>query len=458
MTSYLKRWFVILAGFFLCMALGSAVVTAEENTLPLNGTVNGERLSGQGELVYKLVVPEAGNVTIDFTSMVDDRIYIVLKDNMNEDIFHTEIRGSSSSPGREFNSMDLEAGEYRFIVYDASYHQTNHGKFVVKTSFTPVKTNDIEPNNGTAEAQPLKFGQTTKGFLSIQDEVDVYEVKLTKAGRLQLDLSTYVDDQLLLFVIDDMNQQVYYEDISGSKKNPGKLVHGVDLEPGTYYISIQDSGIYSTDTGMYQLKSTFIPALNQEAEPNNGSAEAKPFPFYQTRTGFLSWNDSIDVYKIMLPKTSKVGIDFLTYVSEEVTLSIFDAANQEVLNEIVAGSTAKPGRYVNSISLSKGTYYVHVMDRNESGDTGKYKLKVTSTHLLPALSVNKVTAHSTKVSGKTEKGATVTMTIGKKSYKRTADAKGNYSFSISKQKVGTSIKISSKNKYGSSVKTVKVTK
>ncbi|MGH1334464.1 MAG: Ig-like domain-containing protein, partial [Exiguobacterium indicum] len=90
--------------------------------------------------------------------------------------------------------------------------------------------------------------------------------------------------------------------------------------------------------------------------------------------------------------------------------------------------------------------------------TGTYQLKVSSSHLLPVLSVNRVSVRSTKVSGKTEKGATVTMTIGKKSYKRTADAKGNYSFSISKQKAGTSIKISSKNKYGSSVKTVKVTK
>lgn len=286
----------------------------------------------------------------------------------------------------------------------------------------------------------------------------MYKIKLTKAGRLNLDLSTYVDEQILLYVTDDMNRRVFYEAISGSKKNPGKFVHDVDLEPGTYYISIKDSGLYSTDTGMYQLKATFVPALNQESEPNNGSAEAKPFPFYQTRTGFLSWNDSIDVYKIVIPKTSKVGIDFLTYVSEEVTLSIFDTANKEVINEIISGSSAKPGRYVNSILLSKGTYYVHVMDRNESGDTGKYKLKVTSTHLLPALSVNNVNVRSTKVTGKTEKGAVVTMTVGKKSYKRTADAKGNYSFSISKQKAGTSIKISSKNKYGSSVKTTQVLK
>ncbi|WP_214741922.1 Ig-like domain-containing protein [Exiguobacterium sp. s48] len=77
---------------------------------------------------------------------------------------------------------------------------------------------------------------------------------------------------------------------------------------------------------------------------------------------------------------------------------------------------------------------------------------------MPTVSVNKVTVGSMKVSSKTEKRATVTMTIGKKSYKRTADAKGNYSFSINKQKVGTSIKVTSKNKYGSSIKSIKVSK
>lgn len=83
---------------------------------------------------------------------------------------------------------------------------------------------------------------------------------------------------------------------------------------------------------------------------------------------------------------------------------------------------------------------------------------MTSSHLLPTVIVNQVTMRSKKVTGKTEKGASVTMTIGKKSYKRTADAKGYYLFSINKQKAGTSIKVVSKNKYGSSVKTVKVAK
>ena len=229
------------------------------------------------------------------------------------------------------------------------------------------------------------------------------------------------------------------------------------MEGGVYYLNLYDDYGYD-DTGVYELKSTFIPALNQEAEPNNGSAEAKAFPFYQTRTGFLSWNDRIDVYKVTIPKTSKVGIDVTSYVDDRAILTLYDGDNVNLLNEEVYGSTKAPGRFNRSLMLTRGTYYVSIRDDYGTDDTGKYQLKVTSTHLLPALSVNKVTARSTKVSGKTEKGATVTMTLGKKSYKRTADAKGNYSFSISKQKAGTSIKISSKNKYGSSVKTVKVTK
>lgn len=457
MISYLKRWLTIVTGVFLLVALGPQMVTAEERTLPLNGVVHGELTAEQNRQTYTLQVTETGNVTIDFTTMVDDTVNIVFQDGMNNPIYDTWISGSASSPGRKVMSWNLEAGEYQFIVYDDSY-RTNQGKFTIKTSFTSVKTDDIEPNNGTAEAQLLKFGQTTKGFLSVQDEVDVYEVKLTKAGRLHLNLSTYVDDTLRVSLTDDMNQQAFYESISGSKKNPGKFVRYIDLEAGTYHISIQDGGPYSTDTGMYQLKSTFVPALNQEAEPNNGSVEAKLFPFYQSRTGFLSWNDSVDVYKIVIPKTSKVGIDFTSYVDEKAILTLYDVDNIKVIEDYVYGSTKAPGRAKKSVTLTRGTYYLSISDGPWQSETGKYLLKVTSSHLLPVVTVNSVTARSTKVSGKTEKGATVTMTIGKKSYKRTADAKGNYSFSISKQKAGTSIKISSKNKYGTSVKSVKVSK
>jgi hypothetical protein len=61
------------------------------------------------------------------------------------------------------------------------------------------------------------------------------------------------------------------------------------------------------------------------------------------------------------------------------------------------------------------------------------------------------------VNGRTEKGATVTMTIGNREYKQQADVNGNYSFDIAKQKVGTVIHVTSQNKHGKTSKSIKVT-
>lgn len=443
-----QKWACLLLGAVMAFSIAYPKSTeAAVGTLPINGTTQGELTAQDADDIYNFTLSEAGRLTIDLSSAVDDRALIVLKDSYNDTLYSETVYGDARTPGRDVTTIDLEKGDYQFKIYD----DYGRGTYTIKTTFKAVATQDSEPNNGTTDAQPLTFGKTTKGYLSALDNKDVYRIELPKAGRLRFDFSSAIDDRVLFQLTDEYNTSIFSKDVYGSWNNPGKYNPYLDLEAGVYYLNLYDD--YAT--GVYELKSTFIPALNQEAEPNNGSAEAKAFPFYQTRTGFLSWNDRIDVYKVTIPKTSKVGIDVTSYVDDRAILTLYDGDNVNLLNEEVYGSTKAPGRFNRSLMLTRGTYYVSI--RDDYG-TGKYQLKVTSTHLLPALSVNKVTARSTKVSGKTEKGATVTMTVGKKSYKRTADAKGNYSFSISKQKVGTSIKISSKNKYGSSVKTVKVSK
>ncbi|MED4206272.1 Ig-like domain-containing protein [Neobacillus mesonae] len=62
--------------------------------------------------------------------------------------------------------------------------------------------------------------------------------------------------------------------------------------------------------------------------------------------------------------------------------------------------------------------------------------------------VNTVSDKSTNVTGKTEAKATVTVTIGSKKYSRTADTKGNFNIPVPKQKAGTKISITAKDKAG----------
>ncbi|MBW8352176.1 hypothetical protein K0H71_22535 [Bacillus sp. IITD106] len=59
--------------------------------------------------------------------------------------------------------------------------------------------------------------------------------------------------------------------------------------------------------------------------------------------------------------------------------------------------------------------------------------------------VNSVTNKSTAVTGKTEKGALVTVVIGKKSYKVKANSQGNFKVVIPKQKAKTTLYVSAKD-------------
>lgn len=428
-----------------------ASATSDVKTLPLNGQIRGELTKGDESQTYELTLSEAGRVTFNLTSSIDSYGTFQLADFNGNSIFYTYIKGSAQNPGRTVYVRDLEKGTYRLNVSNDTGNG-DLGTYAIQTIFKAAATDDIEPNNGTAEAQTLKLGKKTKGYLSTQDTVDVYGIKLTKAGRLSIDLSSYISSYTMIQLTDAYNEQVYKTYLKGASNNPGKFFHQVDLEAGQYYLRIYDE-VGNDDTGVYEIEAKFMPALNTEVEPNNGSAEAKALPFYKTQHGFLSWNDPIDVYKLVLPKSSKIDIDLTSYISSYTNVNIYDDSNNLILGKYISGGWKQPGRLKENLVLKKGTYYLHIYE-----NTGKYQVKVNSSHLLPTVVVNKVTGHSTKVTGKTEKGAAVTMTIGKKSYKRTADAKGNYSFSISKQKVGTRIKISSKNKYGATVKTINVTK
>ena len=457
MNNRFKQMGLSIASLALALSLMTPGTTeAASMSLPLNGTVTGALTADAPVQTYELALNEAGEMTFDLTSSIESYGSYELVDAYDRVVFSTYIQASANNPGRKVYDYDLEKGMYQLKVYDDSGND-DVGSFRIQTTFQAANTNDIEPNNGTAEAQWLTHGSKTKGYLSVQDPVDMYGVKLTRAGRLTIDLSSYVDGYTSIELVDDYNRQVFGAYTVGAENNPAKLVRAIDLEAGRYYVRVfDDSG--SDDTGVYELKASFLPAYNQEVEPNNGSAEARIFPFYKRQTGFLSWNDSVDVYKVVVAKASKVGFDMTSYVSTYTNVALYDTQNDSVFATYFTGSSKQPGRFKKTVVLSRGTYYFHVYDDSGSDDTGKYQLMVTSSHLLPAVTVNQVTVRSTKVTGKTENGAKVTMTIGKRSYSRTADSKGNYSFKVNKQKVGTSIKITSKNKYGSSVKTVKVSK
>jgi cell wall-associated protease len=430
---------------------------AAELNLPFNTRVEGLLTTEQESVIYKFQLTQAGRVTFDISSYVDTTTYIKLTDNYNNEILEDSETSSSANPAKYYNEMDLEAGTYFLEIYDGQYYYENTGKFNVRLGFSPANNNEVEPNNGTVQAQPLPFNTLVNGFLSWNDGVDVYKITVPKSGRVSVDLSSFVDSNTYITLIDDKNNEIIDESISGSSINPASFKEQVDLEPGTYYLKVHDEQYYYLNSGKYQLKVGLVLANSSDKEPNNGTVNAQPLAYNQSTTGFLAWNDSIDVYKVIVPKAGRIYIDLTSFIDTKTSLTLLDSSNREVASEDVFGSSTNPGKFYKYIDLSAGTYYLKVEDDNYYYvHTGKYTVKVTAPHLLPPLTIGLVSDKTTVLSGKTSPNLQVVLKVSGKEYKKSADSKGNVYFTIPKQKVGSKLEAFVTNSYGTKKVTVTV--
>lgn len=439
----MKKWLLAL-GITLCLTLPTSVV-ADGKIIGSNEVIH-DSLSASNRIDrFHMTLSSAGLLNVDFEHGNHDLIISIERNGKKLDFPDT------SGPTRTVLSGALEAGTYVLTVENEYPWDEDQRPYRLATSFQSANNQEMEPNQEVSSSTLLPLNKWQIGFLSNLDKIDVYQIDLKKAGSLNLSFESLVKEQVDITLIDQRNRTIHEQTIY---ENETAQVM-VDLEPGSYYLRVGDEhGYQDGHGGVYNFNASFKAANNVEKESNNTLRTSSIFPFFKRQTGFLSWNDNIDYYKFTLPKTSKVSIDLRAPSNAWSTFMVFNAKG-ELLHD--SDSLSEAQRFNKTYSLVKGTYYLAIERSTFDLLGGVYQLQINSTHLYPMLSVNKVTTKSTTVTGKTEKGATVTMAIGKKSYNRKADAKGNYSFKVSKQKSGTVIKITAKNKYGSTIKTTKVT-
>ncbi|WP_148347747.1 bifunctional 2',3'-cyclic-nucleotide 2'-phosphodiesterase/3'-nucleotidase [Bacillus rubiinfantis] len=202
-------------------------------------------------------------------------------------------------------------------------------------------------------------------------------------------------------------------------------------------------------------------------------------------------------YTVTLKTAQKAGTaltvtatDAAKNVSAAVTVTVIDKTapakpvvskvsdkDKKVTGKAETGSTVtvKAGKTTLGTAVAKDGKFTVTLKKAQKAGT---KLTVTATDKAKntsaaatvtvidktapnAASVGKVTYKTTKIVGKAEAGAKVEVRVGKKLIgSQTANSKGQYSITIKKQKAGTVLTITVKDKAGnvSKAKTVKVTK
>ncbi|MDE3840208.1 hypothetical protein C0966_12710 [Bacillus methanolicus] len=408
--------------------------------LPLGTTVSGYITDTDDEQIYMINLKQAGRVTVKLDSYIAG-VYIGLEDSDGNEVFRKYVsEGNPVNPAKWSDWKDLEAGTYYIKVNKSS----STGKYDLRVNYEAANNNEIGPNNGTVQAQPLALNsQTVTGFISWNDSNDYYKVVLPKSGRVTVKLDSFIAG-VYIGLEDSEGNEVFSKYVSeGNPANPAKWSDWKDLEAGTYYIKVNKS----SSTGKYDLKVNYEAAKNNEIEPNNGTVQAQPLAVNsQTVTGFISWNDSNDYYKVVLPKSGRVTVKLDSFIAG-VYIGLEDSEGNEVFSKYVSeGNPANPAKWSEWKDLKAGTYYIKV---NKSTSTGKYTLSVQSPDLLPAPpTVNLVSNKSKSVTGKTVPNGTVSVKINSKVYTGKSDSKGAFNVSIPVQKAGTKLYVTVKDKSG----------
>ena len=140
---------------------------------------------------YKIVLPSDGyldvhvmpeyNVECSFTNADFTKTYFSTSYKKNYYLY---------LDSGEYDSLQtyLDAGTYYYAIKG----DNSHGNYAINANFTPIEHNDIEPNQTFDQAMPLtgSFG-LINGFLSEDDDVDIFQIKIEKDQTFVIKPSNY---------------------------------------------------------------------------------------------------------------------------------------------------------------------------------------------------------------------------------------------------------------------------
>ena len=170
---------------------------------------------------------------------------------------------------------------------------------------------------------------------------------------------------------------------------------------------------------------------------------------------------TITIHKVSGPK--KPSINAVSDASKTITGKAASGSKVTITDnkKLKLTATASGGKYSIKLpsKLKAGTIlYATTTDKKTGLVSAKTKITVKDKTAPGVPTVKEVSDKTQTVTGKTEAGAKVTVKAGKKTLgTATAKKNGSYSIKIKKQKAGTSLSITAKDKAGNTSKAKKVT-
>jgi uncharacterized protein YcfL len=262
------------------------------------------------------------------------------------------------------------------------------GSYRISPVFIPAENTELEPNNSWEQAQNIKPGDLTVGYISYQDSSDFYKVVTAQAGQHTLRVTPGANDALAL-----EGASIHWYDSAGVQTETpfasssfyfasGDIYsNSINLEAGNYYFQVSK---YNDYTGTYELTSAFAAARNTEREPNNRWEQAQEIKTGDSVIGFISLQDDDDYYKATLAQAGKLTLRVTAGANDAAALdgasiNWYDSTGVSKGTPFASSSfyLSKGHSYDSSINLEAGTYYFRVS--KFINYTGTYNLTKTSS-------------------------------------------------------------------------------
>jgi len=322
-------------------------------------------------IVYRVDLPSAGRLTMSLSRTAQGALPNNGADVRWRDANGVQMTSNLWGTGAFSRFMDLEAGTY-FI--EVARRGNSTGSYFITASFFPANNNEIEPNNSIHQAHTLTFDQMVTGFISHQDPVDIYRVVLPSAGRLTMNLSRTAQGALPNWGVD-----VRWRDANGIQMRSdgwgtGAFSRFMDLEAGTYFIEVARRG---SDTGSYFITASFFAANNNEIEPNNNIQQAQQLASGQSVTGFISHQDRVDIYRVVLPTASRLTVNISRPAQGALPSFAVDVRWRDTNGIQLRSDSWGSGAFSRFMDLPAGAHFIEIAGRGGIDQTGSYILTVT---------------------------------------------------------------------------------
>ena len=312
-------WFTGAGESFAETGNGSNNSLGYADTIQIGTTYTGQIAINDTVDYYKIVLPSSGRVCFTLNTYMD--IDLELYSSSGTRLWYDWISNSGSSSVRKVFQLDLTKSTYYFAVKRDGYNDT--GVYTVLPTFLTAGESFTELGNGTNNtfntSDTITAGKNYYGQFALNDSIDYYRFSLSESGHLYFTMSALMDLSVRLY---DGNKNqlwsgdlVYYED-----EGKASLTPDFYLNMGDYYICFEE-GIA---TGTYQFFFQFISAEETFSEAqggsNNSDSTANTLVFGRQHTGFLSMNDSIDVFKVTVSSTTPVRLVVASTMSLNISM------------------------------------------------------------------------------------------------------------------------------------------